>query len=386
VSDEDVQTAARALLAGGFLSGMPATLARRHRRELAELFRDEFGWQVVVDDHGPVRALCQPGAAHPARGLSNRTGRPFDTQRYALLFLVLAGLEAAVARTTLTMLFDEVRTRAPDIVGLVFDHNQATSRRAFVHAVQAAVDLGVLELADGSEDDFANSGEGDALYRVDRGRLTRLLATSKPPSLAATPEAAIAENLYTSTEDGQRRQRRHRVTRALVSEPVVYRSDLTDAELDYLTNQEPRLRRVLDERFGLTLEVRSEGWVAVDTKGGLTDQQFPTISVGRASALAVVDESRSRLDADGTATWTTEQIVEFVGRLGSRFGTSWPLEATDSEGAARIAGEVRDTLVAMRLAAVVGDDLVVLPAAGRFAITEAAVTSTQATFDTEALI
>lgn len=192
MSTEVPLEAARALLGGGFVTGPEATAVRRARRPLADLFREVFGWQVVAEDHGPVRALCLPGPGHVARGLASRSGRPFDPTRYSLLFLVLACLETAGARTTLQVLFEGVATRAADVDALVFDRNKQPSRRDFVHAVRAVADLGVLELAEGNEESFASRGEGDALYRVERDRLTRLLATSKPPSLATTPEAATA--------------------------------------------------------------------------------------------------------------------------------------------------------------------------------------------------
>ncbi len=261
------------------------------------------------------------------------------------------------------------RTRAAGIDALDFDEGQAAARRAFVHAVQAAVDLGILELAEGAEEEFAARGDGDALYRVDRDRLRRLLATSKPPSLAATPVAAVADNLYTSTDDGQRRQRRHRVTRALVCEPVVYRSDLTDSEIDYLSSQEPRLRRVLQDSFGLDLETRAEGWVAVDMAGDLTDEKFPAITPARAAALALVDASRLRRDGAPTLTWTPDELVAFVTDVGDRFGSSWPIDADDADATAKLAGDAAAVLVAMRLAEAGADGgITVLPAAGRFAL------------------
>jgi uncharacterized protein (TIGR02678 family) len=375
---DHVRDAARGLLAGGFLTGPVATVARRHRRQLTDLFRDEFGWQINIDDHSPIRSLCQPGAAHVARGLIVRSGRRFDPQRYSLLFLVLASLEAAGSRTTLSILFEQVRERATGIDDLAFDHNQASHRRAFVHAVQAVVDLGVLDLADGSEETFAASGEGDALYRVDRARLTRLLATSKPPSLALTADAAVTDNLYTETEEGQIRRRRHRISRALVSEPVLYRSDLDDAEITYLTGQEARIRRVLADLFGLTLETRAEGWVAVDPAGTLTDQRFPAISTSRAAGLAVVDASRSRRDDDGTARWTIDELRDFVAGLGAQFGASWTLAPDDTDGVARVTADAVAVLIDMRLVDVDDDQIVVLPAAGRFALVEAEGSPTEA--------
>jgi uncharacterized protein (TIGR02678 family) len=369
MSDETLRLAARALLKGGYLSSDDAVGVRRQRRRISEIFRDDLGWQVTADDNGPVRALCTPGAGHVPRGLTNRSGRAFDPRRYALLFLVLASLEAAGARTTLRLLFADVCSRAGGIETLDFDKEQAAARRSFVHAVQAAVDLGILELTEGAEEDFAARGEGDALYRVDRERLTRLLATSKPPSLAAGPDAAVAEDLYTSTEDGQRRQRRHRILRALVCEPVVYRSDLTDAELDYLTSQESRIRRLLDEVFGLDLETRAEGWVSVDTGGDLSDEKFPAITPARAAALAIVDESGTRRRGSPTAEWTAGELAGFVAGLTERFGSSWPVQPDNTEATTKLAAEAAAVLIAVRLAeATDGGGITVLPAAGRFAL------------------
>lgn len=355
MSAEDLRDAARHLLSGQFVTGPAATLVRRHRRPLAELFREEFGWQVIADDHGPVRALCTPGAGHVARGLRTRSGRPFDPQRYSLVFLVLADLEAAGARTTLTVLFDAVHSRASGIDDVDFDRNKAAHRRAFVHAVQAVADLGVLELADGNEEAFASTGEGDALYRVERSHLARVLATSKPPSLASSPAVAVDEP-HTDTEQGQRRRRRHQIARALVCEPVLYRSDVHPDEVEHLVSQEHRLRRLLDERFGLTLETRAEGWVAVDCAGTLTDQKFPAIHVARAAALAIVDASRDRREPDGTAPWDRAELEDFVAGLGRQFGASWPIASGDTDGVAKVTDDAVAVLVAMRLARPAGVD------------------------------
>jgi uncharacterized protein (TIGR02678 family) len=383
MSDDTLRNAARALLAGQFVTGSDAVTIRRQQRKLAELFRNECGWQVLADDNGPVRALCLPGPGHIARGLKTRSGRPFDSARYTLLFLVLATLEAVGARTTLQDLFAGVRERVTGIEGFDFDDQRAANRRAFVHAVHAAVDMGVLELAEGGEEAFAAQGVGDALYRVDRSRIAALLATSKPPSLAADAEAATAENRYTSTDDGRLRRLRHRVMRALLCEPVVYRSDLDEDEIDYLTRTESAIEKRLLESFGLALETRAQGWVAVDTlatvdgAGRLSDLAFPDITPARATALAIVDASRARRNGADIITWAADELTDFVGGLAERFGTSWTLELDDEDGIARRTHDAVAVLVDMRLATASPDGSVtVLPAAGRFSLTPTAPTAT----------
>src|SRR5579884_2060862 len=217
-SDDELRQAVRALLAEPLASRGSTALGgvRRHRKELARWFTEELGYRLDATRPGVARLAKLPGAGHQPRGLWTRAGRPFDGRRYALTCLVLAASEAAGDHTTLARLFDDVSVRASAIGGLEWDSGRGSDRRVFIQAVQAAVDLGVLERAEGDEERFAR-GEagGDALYRIDRDRLTMLPTAPQPPSLAASP-AQVADEAYPDTEDGRARRRRHRITRALV--------------------------------------------------------------------------------------------------------------------------------------------------------------------------
>src|SRR5205085_11079043 len=140
-----------------------------------------------------------------------------------------------------------------------------------------------LELAEGDEEAFArNQQGGDALYRVDRDRLGLLPAVTRPPSLARDPDSMLAEP-YPDTDDGRLRRRRHRVMRALVEQPVVYIDDLAPDEVDYLVNQRASIERTLAVWTGLELEVRAEGWVAVEPDGYLTDSRGPESGIAATS-------------------------------------------------------------------------------------------------------
>jgi uncharacterized protein (TIGR02678 family) len=358
--------AARALLAAPILdagSGDALAVARRHRGALATVFADELGYRLDATRPGLVRLAKAAGPGHVPRGLATRGGRRFDRQRYALVCLVLGVLEREGERTTAAQLFREVTVRAGGIDGLPFAPDVAADRRAFIQAVRAVVDLGVLELAEGDEELFVRAERGgDALYRVDRERLGLLPAVVRPPSLAGSPADMLVEP-YPDTDEGRIRRRRHRVMRALVEQPVVYAEDLDADEAEYLTRQRARIERVLAERFGLVLEVRAEGWVAVDPDADLTDVRWPDYGAAQTAALRLCDELRTRRLRGDPACWPEGDVAAFVTDLAEEYAGYWPGET------AGLAEDAVAILEALRLAERRDGGLIARPAAGRYAAT-----------------
>jgi uncharacterized protein (TIGR02678 family) len=375
--------AVRSLIAQPVLdgrSGNDLTLVRRHRAELQVFFSEQLGYQLDATRPRLARVNKNVGPGHIPRGLKTRSGRAFDKRRYAITCLVLASLESAGDHTTAGRLFEEVATRAVAVAGLGFRTDVAADRRTFIQAVQAVVDLGVLELAEGDEEAFArNQQGGDALYRVDRDRLGLLPAVTRPPSLARDPDSMLAEP-YPDTDDGRLRRRRHRVMRALVEQPVVYIDDLAPDEVDYLVNQRASIERTLAVWTGLELEVRAEGWVAVDPDGDLTDSRWPDYGTAATSALRMCDELRSRRARGDRDAWPRGDIVAFVAALAADYKGSWR-KGADADGATDLATEAIAILVAFRLAQLTSEGgLVARPAAGRFAATTQHATTTAEEF------
>lgn len=368
-SEEEFRQAVRALLAEPLVSrGSPALGGvRRHRKELARWFTEELGYRLDATRPGVARLAKLPGAGHQPRGMSTRAGRPFDGRRYALTCLVLASSETAGEHTTLARLFDDVSARASVIDGLDWDSARGGDRRVFIQAVQAAVDLGVLDRAEGDEERFAR-GEagGDALYRIDRDRLAMLPTAPQPPSLAPSPDE-VAREAYPETDDGRARRRRHRITRALIEQPVVYHADFAPDEMDYLRSQRARLERVLAEKVGLTLEVRAEGWVTVDEAGTLSDLRWPDYGATETTALRLCDELRSRQRRGDAAEWAATDVTTFVQNLAVEYAGYWKQGTDSAAGAQSLAEGAVAILVAARLVQRYPDWIVARPGAGRYA-------------------
>ncbi len=373
IAQDDLRQAIRGLLAEPMTGpdGDTLALVRRHRGEIGRWFADELGYRLDATRREVARLAKLPGPGHEPRGMRTRSGRPFDGRRYALACLVLASAESAGERTTLARLFEDVAVRASAVEGLSWDGEAAADRRTFIQAVQAAVDLGVLERADGDEERFARGDPaGDALYRIDRDRLSLLPTAPQPPTLVASPDELAVEP-YPDTEDGRNRRRRHRVTRALVEQPVVYHDDLAPDELEYLRSQRPRLERLLAERVGLTLEVRAEGWVAVDEAGDLRDLRWPDYGAPETTALRLCDELRARAKRGDPAAWPAGEVVTFVQGLADDYAGYWRQGTSSVTGAEGLAEQAAAILAAARLARWSPEGLAARPGAGRYAAAEA---------------
>lgn len=369
----EFRSAARALLSEPLAerSASEFPLIRKHRKELARWFADELGYRLDTSRPAVARLAKLPGPGHRPRGLDTRSGRRFDGRRYALTCLAMASAEGGGEHTTLQRLFEDVGVRASAIDGFGWDGRMASDRRVFIQAVQALQDLGVFEKADGDEERFARGEvDGDALYRIDRDRLSLLPTTAQPPSLAAGPDEVAVEP-YPDTEQGRVLRRRHRVTRALVEEPVLYRADLTEDEIEYIRSQRNRLERLLEDRLGLSLEVRAEGWVTVDESGELSDLRWPDYGAAETTALRLCDELRARHVRRDPEMWPDADVTAFVRDLAAEYAGYWRKGADDDARAQRLAGEAVAILVAARVATRSGGPraggLRALPAAGRYA-------------------
>jgi uncharacterized protein (TIGR02678 family) len=174
--------------------------------------------------------------------------------------------------------------------GVTFAMERRDERSDLVSVARLLLDLGVLARVAGDEDAFVRH-DGDALYDVERRVLAALLASPRGPSTisAATHEerlTLLTEELPATTDDLRNQQIRHRLTRRLLDEPVLYYADLDEAELAYLTSQRHAITSRITELAGLVAEVRAEGIAMVDPFDDLTDVRMPeTGTLGHATLL-----------------------------------------------------------------------------------------------------
>ncbi|MFE7568026.1 TIGR02678 family protein [Streptomyces sp. NPDC057539] len=399
---EEVARAVRLLLARPLLTETADPtgfeLVRRRREPLAQWFDYTCGWSLVVEPRRGYARLTKvranPDGSRPARRA--RSGRaPFDRRRYVLLCVTAAEL-LSMPMTTIGMLADRVvRATAADRALAAFDPVRKPERMAFVDVLKLLESYDVLRAVDGTTEAYVESTEAKVLYRVDTTLLMRLPAAPVGASRLAVPPDEVParfEELVTglvrerryggvvvdgrtadetriesAATDAQRNLRlRHSVLRRLFDDPVLYRADLAEDELAYVTSLTGRqiLRRSV-EQAGFLLEERAEGFLLVDPDGIATDVRFPDdTSTARVAALLLLEPL-----CDAPAGMLPEQLAEAGAGLLRRF-PRWAKAYQSEDGALRLSDDAVRVLRDVGLARTAGGRVVACPAAYRYRLTE----------------
>ncbi|MFI8461876.1 TIGR02678 family protein [Kitasatospora sp. NPDC085464] len=367
--------AARALLASPLMtSGDDAfRLVRKHAGELAAWFTQETGWRLVVDTE-TARLYKTPArlddATRPAR--APRTKVPFTRRRYVVLCLALATLERADAQITLGRLADGVLTAAADPVlaaaGIEFRMDRREERSDLVAAVRLLLEWGVLHRVAGDEEAYLSEASNDVLYDVRRRVLATLLAATRGPSTveAADPGhrlTALTAEVAPDTDELRLRALRHRLTRRLLDDPVVYYAELPEDEHAYLVSQRHAITRRITELTGLVAESRTEGIAMADPEDELTDVRMPEQGTDGHATLLVAAHLAT---ADGPRT--ESQLVELVRRLAVQHRSYWRKTAAEPAAAAELLAQALDRLTALDLVTRDGERVTAKPALVRYAL------------------
>ena len=346
-------------------------LIRRHEAELDRLFTQRLGYRLHVT--ADTARLYKDGfVSGRGRALAMPNGRAFHPREYVLLALVLGATVAGPGVMSLRDLVERVRSAAVES-GITIE-DSASTRRALVAVLQWMIGLGLAQELYERIEAYAGDDTADAVLRLRPDRI----------ALLPFPVVASARGLGDLLERaGARLATRQWMRCRLVEEPVLYRSDLTDAQWSELRRRLGEEQALLEEMFGLELEARAEGVAAIDPAGNLTDRRFPTGGTVSHAALLFIaglhDSSPPVLDWD--------EIVARLHVLAEGNSRRWSAELV--EAPERLAREVTELLLELRLAewgpaegaagaAARDDDLAsdegprerpvlrLLPAAGRF--------------------
>lgn len=377
--DRDLARATRALLRRPLLrhGADPDAfrLVRRHATELRAWFDQNTGWRLHVDSEVArlFKLASESTPTHPAR--EPRSQLPFGRRRYVLLCLALSVLERADAQITLGRLAEGVIVAAADerlaAAGVTFELSGREERGDLVAVVRALLGLGALARVAGDEDAFVRE-TGDALYDVERRVLAVLISAPRGPSTIAAHDFDVRLRELTTeaepvSEDLRTRAIRHRLTRRLLDDPVVYYDELPEAELAYLTSQRAALTRRISERTGLVAEIRAEGIAMVDPRDELTDVRMPEIGTDGHVALLVTEHLAARTD-DDDAGCPTSELHELVRRLAGEHRTYWRRNTRDPGAEVGLVDHALERLEALRLVRRAGDVVHPLPAIARFGL------------------
>jgi uncharacterized protein (TIGR02678 family) len=167
------------------------------------------------------------------------------------------------------------------------------------------------------------------------------------------------------SDDLRVRATRHRITRRLLDDPVVYYDDLSEAELSYLTSQRSALTKRISERAGLVAEIRAEGIAMVDPRDELTDVRMPEVGTDGHVALLITEYLAARA-GDDSGGCPVGELHALVRRLAREHRAYWRRSTRDPGAEVGLVEHALERLQALRLIRRIGDAVHPLPALGRF--------------------
>ncbi|MBF4481186.1 TIGR02678 family protein [Rhodococcus rhodochrous J3] len=263
-------------------------LVRRHAPALKSMFADRLGYRLVIEPTFARLTKAPLGSTSPHRALRHADGTEFGATTYACLALVCAALiePGTGARVSVDDLLEQVRADAREI-GIVFG-DPVSEERNFAAALRVLEEWGVI-----TESGHVDEATGDGPHLdVHRDLLPHLLDT--PLHGMPGPAAALARHEH---EPAARR-----LYRRLVEDPFVARDELDDESATILARDRHELARILEDDFGLVLEVRAEGALAYDPAGVLTDEAFPGSGTLKHACLLLLAELTERFGDSAAAT------------------------------------------------------------------------------------
>ncbi|HLQ86144.1 MAG TPA: TIGR02678 family protein [Salinisphaeraceae bacterium] len=372
--EEQRERALRALLLRPLMTADdPAFhLVRAHGEYLRDWLARECGWVLRIE-----RTYARLQKRPADLGDSSRGAEGFNRSRYVLLCLALAVLEREDVQITLQRLGERLiaEAAAPELAaaGFAFGLDKQSERRDLVQVCRLLLELGIISRVAGDEQAYINQS-GDALYDINRPVLAALLAGDRGPSALTAADqgdchmrlqALVAENTPQG-EEARRTAIRHRLSRRLLDDPVVYLDALEPAEQDYFLNQRGAMGRRLAGATGLTAEHRGEGSALVDEDGDLTDIALPKPGTDGHAALLLAEFLAERLRSGNTAPVPRAEVDAFM-RDAARTQRKYWRKATQEAGAEReLAATAIKRLAALRLVHYDGETIHPLAAVCRF--------------------
>lgn len=396
---DEFRAAVRATLMTPLMSSMHPdfALVRRHADALGDWYAREAGWPLLSYREG-VRLQKRPGdTTDDTRGLSG-----FDRRRYVLFSLACYVLERADVQVTLRTLGEQLLAAAADPLlenrSFTFALRSNHERKELVAVCKTLLEFGVLSRVAGDEEAFvqASSGEGDALYDVNRRLLANVLACARGPSTWSEDEqpvtfderlAALCAEYAPDSEDGRTAVLRFALARRLLDDPVIYLDELDDASLAYFSNQRGAMARRICDATGLSSEQRLEGTALVDVDGQLTDVSMPDEGTDAHVTLLVAEYLCALLMASGTdgpaeaPTATIDQIEGFIASVRERFGKLWRVAARRAGSEGDLAKEALDRLERLHLVRMSGSSVIPMPAMFRFSLKDVVLQGATSKFD-----
>ena len=263
---------------------------------------EKLGFQVVVNSY-LIKLEKIPAVAENWMGIKEFS----DKMEYVIFMTVLMFLEEKDMgeQFVLSELTEYIQT-AVEVESI--DWTVYRSRKYLVKVMKYLVSEGILEINDGSEEDFQKDGISEVLYEntgVSRNfvkNFTRDISNFKGM-------ADFYDGDFIDTNEDRGIVRRQRVYRKLLLSAGLYRNESTEEDFNYIRNFRGIIANDFESLFDCNLHIHKSSAYLVINEGSRLGRAFPEESTLSDIVLLVNDLILSRIDENKLTPAVDESII-----------------------------------------------------------------------------
>lgn len=329
-----------------------------------DFLTEKLGYQAIVT-RNLIKLEKIPAYAQNWMGIQEFS----DHLEYIFLCMILMFLEERDLgeQFVLSMLTEYIQG---NIKEEQIDWTIYSYRRHLVKVMKYCVKVGILEIDDGSEDNFMKSDEGEVLYQNTGASRYFMKNFSRDISDYQKQEDFLKEEWIGMNED-RGIIRRQRVYRSLLMSPGIYLNDDTEEDFAYVRHYRGMIQEELNRFFDCELQVHKTSAFLVMGEDSNLGKSFPEENTLSDIVLLWCGLFRQKIN-DGDIevpigediVISTQQFVAISEECKRRYGNGW-IKTYREMTMGEFCNKLKEYMIIMEMIKEIYDQIMVYPIVGK---------------------
>ena len=332
--------------------------------ESRDFLTEKLGYQAIVTPN-LIKLEKIPAYAQNWMGIQEFS----DHLEYIFLCMILMFLEERDSgeQFVLSMLTEYIQgnIKEEQIDWTIYNY-----RRHLVKVMKYCVKVGILEIDDGSEDNFMKSDEGEVLYQNTGASRYFMKNFSRDISDYQKQEDFLKEEWIGMNED-RGIIRRQRVYRSLLMSPGIYLNDDTEEDFAYVRHYRGMIQEELDRFFDCELQVHKTSAFLVMGEDSNLGKSFPEENTLSDIVLLWCGLFRQKIN-DGDIevpvgediVISTQQFVAISEECKRRYGNGW-IKTYREMTMGEFCNKLKEYMIIMEMIKEIYDQIMIYPIVGK---------------------
>lgn len=329
-----------------------------------DFLTEKLGYQAIVTPN-LIKLEKIPAYAQNWMGIQEFS----DHLEYIFLCMILMFLEERDLgeQFVLSMLTEYIQG---NIKEEQIDWTIYSYRRHLVKVMKYCVKVGILEIDDGSEDNFMKSDEGEVLYQNTGASRYFMKNFSRDISDYQKQEDFLKEEWIGMNED-RGIIRRQRVYRSLLMSPGIYLNDDTEEDFAYVRHYRGMIQEELNRFFDCELQVHKTSAFLVMGEDSNLGKSFPEENTLSDIVLLWCGLFRQKIN-DGDIevpigediVISTQQFVAISEECKRRYGNGW-IKTYREMTMGEFCNKLKEYMIIMEMIKEIYDQIMIYPIVGK---------------------